>query len=157
MTLTKFGLQLRDVLLVRSTVAKVTAGWSPTEVVDVECATVPDLDTCGPDTTVTGPVKTYCPIHFAFSYCRVSSIQPAGSLRAASVCGDTGGRHPGARGALETIPARTDSAVALITRTIRHLPVVAGETVIILTFCFELKENSHKISANYFLPSPSVN
>ena len=137
-----------DVLLVRSTVAKVTADWSSTEVVDVERTTVPDLDTCGPLTTAAAPVKTDCPTYLTLSYCRVSSIQPAGSGCIASVYRDTGGGHSGARGALETIPARTDSVVALITRTIRHLPVVAGETVIILAFCFELKENSHKTSAN---------
>ena len=123
--------------------------WSATEVVDVESATVPDLDTCGPLTTAADPVKTDCPTYLTLSHCRVSSIQPTGSGCIASVYRDTGGGHSGARGALEAIPARTDSVVALITIvTIRHLPVAVGETVIILAFCFELKENSHKTSAN---------
>ena len=132
MALTKFGLRIRDVLLVRSTVAKVTE-WSPTEVVDVERATVLDLDTCGPLTTVTVPVKTDCPTHLTLSYCRVSSTQPAGSLRVASVYRDTGGGHSGARGALETIPTRTDSVVALRTITIRHLSAGIGQTAVTLT------------------------
>ena len=85
----------------------------------------------------------------------MSSTQPAGSMRATSVCGDTGGGHSGARGALETIPARTDSIVALITRdTIRHLPVVAGETGIILAFCF--KQRGVHIKPQTTLLSPLV-
>ena len=109
--------------------------WSPTEVVDVERATVPDLNTCAPITTVIVPVKTDCPTHFAFSYCRVSSCQPAGSIRVASVYRDTGGRHSGARGALETIPARTDSTVTqCVHGNVRHLSVGTGQTGITLAF-----------------------
>ena len=107
MALTKFGLQLGDdVLLVRSTVAKVTE-WSPIEVVDVKRTTVPDPDTCGPLTTVTTVVKTDCPTYLTLSHCRVSSIQPTGSGCIASPYRDTGGGHSGARGALETIPTRS--------------------------------------------------
>ena len=155
MALTKFGLQLGDdILLVRSTVAKGT-GWSPTEVVDVKRTTVPDLDTCGPVTTAAGPVKTDCSPHLTLSHCRVSPIQPTGSVRVTSVCGDTGGGHSSARGALETIPSRTDSTVAQYTiGTIRHLPVVAGETGIILAFCF--KQRGVHIKPQTTLLSPLV-
>ena len=77
MALTKFGLQLGDdVLLVRSTVAKGT-GWSATEVVDVERATVPDLDTCGPVTTAAAPVKTACVLHRYVGTQEVGILVPA--------------------------------------------------------------------------------
>ena len=107
MALTKFGLRLRDVLLVRSTVAMVTADSSATQVVDVERATVPDLDSCGPATTVTAPAKTDCATHLTLSHGRVYSIQPTRTMRVTPPFRHTGGRHFGARGALETIPTRS--------------------------------------------------
>ena len=80
-------------------------------------------------------MKTDCATHFALSYCRVSSCQPAGSVRVASVSADTGGRHSGARGALETIPPRIDSSVAQCVHfNVRHLSVGTGQTGITLAF-----------------------
>ena len=134
MALTKFGLLLGDdVLLVRSTVAEAT-GWSATEVVDVERATVPDLDTCEPVTTVTVPVKTDCATHLTLSYCRVYSIQPTRSVRVTPILRHTSGRHFGARGALETIPTRRYVTIAQCTHGfMRHLSVGIGQTAVTQT------------------------
>ena len=129
----KFGLLLRDVLLVRSTVANATS-WSATQVVDVERATVPDLDTCEPVTTVTVPVKTDCATHLTLSYCRVYSIQPAGSVSVTPLFRHTSGRHFGARGALETIPTRRYAPIAQCTHGyIRHLSAGIGQTAVTRT------------------------
>ena len=134
MALTKFGLLLGDdVLLVRSTVAEAT-GWSPTEVVDVECATFLDRDSCGPATTVIAIAKTDCATHLTLSYCRVYSIQPAGSVSVTPLFRHTSGRHFGARGALETIPTRRYAPIAQCTYSyIRHLSAGIGETAVTRT------------------------
>ena len=131
---------------VRPTIGQVASRRNSTEVVDVERAAVPDPNTCRPAAAVARIVKTDRPGDLPLRHCGLSTAQPAGGAGATPVRGNAGGRHSGARGALEAKPAWTEPIVtATYGARICQLPVVAGKAGVGTTLCFEV---SKKIRSN---------
>ena len=121
--------------LVSTAVAVITARYAD-EVIDIEGAAVSHLNVGGKDTTVWHEVKAGLPGYVAVSYCRMSTIQPTGSMSATPVDRCTCSRHSSACSSLETKPARTKSCVTLgaAYHNVAYLPVSTVQALVILTF-----------------------
>ena len=123
--------------LVCSTVAEMAMAiiWCSMEIVHIIWTTISHFDVCWPETAVTTPVKTHRPVHLTVCYCRVTTINPGGSIRVTPVGGWTWSWHSCASRPFNAEPSRADTTVTLIIgNAISNLPVTTVETPTLLTF-----------------------